>query len=45
MGGLQQLGADKRRPVATLRRQGGRTRIKRAVSKTRSALLLDVQAR
>ena len=31
-GSLQQLGADRGRPVATLRRQRGRTRIKRAVS-------------
>ena len=34
---LQQLSADKTTPVATLRRQRGKTRIKRAVCKTRSA--------
>ena len=34
-GSLQQLGADRRRPVATLRRQRGRTGIKRAVSEKR----------
>ena len=34
-GSLQQLGADRGRPVATLRRQRGRTGIKRAVSEKR----------
>ena len=34
-GGLQQIGADGRSPVATLRHQRGNTRIKRTVSEKR----------
>ena len=42
---LQQLGADKTTPVATLRRQCKRTRLKRTVSKTRSVRLFNTQVR
>ena len=45
-GGLQQLGADRRKPSATLRCQRGKVGNKRAaLVQTRSARLLDVQAR